>query len=137
VTAQWRLAAASGGGRWHDIRWLAGRGARQEATTMSPEALSPFFEMLMLISFGIAWPTAILKSIRSKSAKGKSPVFMVYIWFGYLFGVIAHLVTNTINYPLFFYLLNMAMVLTDFGLYWRNRRYDQLAELKAVEKTGD
>jgi hypothetical protein len=103
---------------------------------MSPDDLRPFFEMLMVVSFGIAWPTSIFKSLRSKTAKGKSPVFMIYIWLGYAFGICAHLVVGEINYPLVFYFINIAMVTADFCLYWRNRNYDRLAEQEGSGKDG-
>jgi hypothetical protein len=91
----------------------------------------------MLVSFGIAWPTSILKSLRSKTAKGKSLVFMVYVWLGYAFGICAHLVTGAINYPLVFYFINIVMVSIDFGLYWRNRGYDRVRESGDSERGNE
>ena len=37
------------------------------------------FEFLMLCCFGFSWPFSIAKSLRSKSAKGKSLGFMLLI----------------------------------------------------------
>ena len=34
--------------------------------------MSHMFEAMMVISFGISWPTSILKSYTSRTAKGKS-----------------------------------------------------------------
>ena len=42
------------------------------------------FEFLMLFCFGFSWPFSIMKSIRSKSTKGKSLMFMLLIIGGVL-----------------------------------------------------
>lgn len=41
----------------------------------------------MLICFGSSWPFAIYKSLQSKSAAGKSIVFLSLILAGYAFGI--------------------------------------------------
>lgn len=86
--------------------------------------LSLFFEALMVISFGISWPISIWKSIKSKTAKGKSLIFMVFILVGYLFGIIAKLLADQITYVFIFYVLNFLMVSCDILLYARNKKYD-------------
>ena len=35
------------------------------------------FEIIMLLCFGMSWPISVYKSIRSKSTKGKSAVFII------------------------------------------------------------
>ncbi|MCL1798234.1 MAG: hypothetical protein FWG23_00600 [Eggerthellaceae bacterium] len=84
-----------------------------------------FFEALMIISFGIAWPTSILKSIRSKTSKGKSLLFMVVVFFGYAFGISSKLIGHNISYVLIFYVINLCMVGTDIVLFFINRRNDE------------
>ena len=37
--------------------------------------MAQVFEMLMLILFGLSWPFNIAKSLRSRTAKGKSIYF--------------------------------------------------------------
>ena len=44
------------------------------------------FEAIMLICFGISWPFNIAKSLRSRTAKGKSLQFEICVVIGYLFG---------------------------------------------------
>jgi len=44
-----------------------------------------FFEAFMLICFGSAWPFAIAKSLQCLLVDGKSPLFLVIIFTGYLF----------------------------------------------------
>ena len=87
--------------------------------------MSQFFEALMVICFGISWPTSISKSIKSKTSKGKSLVFMLFILFGYAFGIISKLVADHITYVFIFYVINFFMVSIDIGLYFRNNRLDR------------
>jgi len=89
-----------------------------------------FFEMLMIISFGIAWPTSILKSIRSKTSKGKSLLFMIVIFCGYSFGISSKFVSGAITYVLIFYIINLCMVGTDIVLFFINRQRDINNDMK-------
>ena len=45
------------------------------------------FEFLMLCCFGFSWPFSIAKSLKSRSAKGKSLGFMLLVELGYVFGI--------------------------------------------------
>lgn len=85
-------------------------------------------ETLMIISFGISWPTSIHKSYTARSTKGKSLLFLCFIFIGYLFGIAAKLLTNSLNLAFWFYILNSVMVFTDICLYFRNRRIQQREE---------
>ncbi len=87
------------------------------------------FEAIMVVSFGLSWPVSINKSLKSKSTKGKSPVFLTFIFFGYLCGIISKLLASNITYVFTFYVINLLMVGIDLVLYFRNRRL----EIKAVE----
>jgi len=82
------------------------------------------FEFLMLCCFGASWPFAIMKSIRSKSAKGKSLGFMVLIELGYIFGII-HKVFFNYNWVIWAYVALFILVGIDIVLYFRNQRYDR------------
>ena len=46
------------------------------------------FEAGMLISFGAAWPLNIYKSIKTRSAVGKSVLFLIVVFIGYVCGII-------------------------------------------------
>lgn len=92
--------------------------------------MSQFFETLMVICFGISWPTSILKSYTAKTAKGKSPLFLSFIMVGYLCGIISKIAAYKITYVFIFYVINLLMVSIDFGLYFRNKKLD--ARSKAV-----
>lgn len=102
---------------------------------MNPELIATICETIMVICFGVSWPLAIYKSIKSKSAKGKSPYFTMAIITGYVAIIIGKIVVqefdgwlNVLKFVL--YIVNLLMVSTDLCLYYRNRRYD-LANEKA------
>lgn len=78
---------------------------------------------MMVISFGISWPLSIYKSIKSRSNKGKSLPFLLFILFGYACGVASKLISSNITYVLFFYVLNFVMVFIDLMLYFRNKSH--------------
>ena len=40
--------------------------------------MSEFLEALMVIAFGISWPMNIVKSVRARTAKGKSFLFLIF-----------------------------------------------------------
>ena len=79
------------------------------------------FETVMLLCFGAAWPLSIIKSIRSRSTKGKSIYFLFTILVGYTAGIL-HKVLYSYDYVIFLYILNFLMVLTDIILYFVNSR---------------
>ncbi len=89
-------------------------------------------EAVMVLSFGISWPASIIKSFRSRTAKGRSLFFLVMIWLGYMAGiawkVIEYRQTGVFKYPSYFYIMNLLMVSTDMVLYFRNRRLDNARE---------
>lgn len=92
--------------------------------------MGQFFEACMVICFGISWPVSIMKSVRSRTVKGKSLIFILFILAGYAFGIISKLVSGAITYVFIFYVLNFVMVSIDVGLYFRNRRLDKANEGK-------
>ncbi len=87
-----------------------------------------YYEAAMVICFGISWPVSIIKSLRSKTAKGKSFIFMLFVFIGYIFGISSKFAANKITYVLIFYIINLIMVGTDIILYFRNKRLDKLSE---------
>lgn len=75
------------------------------------------FEAIMLVMFGAAWPVNISKSLRTKSSKGKSPVFLILIEIGYISGMINKFLYSR-DIVLVLYMINFLMVLTDLVLYY-------------------
>ena len=94
--------------------------------------MKELFEAVMVVCFGISWPMSILKSLRSRTAKGKSLVFMLFIWVGYVFGLLGKLISHNITYVFIFYIINLVMVSTDIILYFRNRKLDKAADKSAA-----
>lgn len=86
------------------------------------------FEMMMLVCFGLSWPFNIAKSLRSRTAKGKSVLFEIMIIIGYFFGVAGKLIGGNITYVLAFYALDILLVSTDLILTFRNRKLDRERE---------
>ncbi len=84
------------------------------------------FEIIMLLSFGAAWPFSIYKSYKSRSTKGKSITFLFVIVVGYVAGILHKLFYDN-NMVIVFYCLNTAMVLIDIILYFRNKRLEKNA----------
>ena len=89
--------------------------------------MSQLFEAFMVISFGVSWPVSIVKSVKAKTSKGKSIIFLIFIDLGYIFGITSKFVSGTITYVLVFYIINTIMVTIDIILYIKNRRIDQKA----------
>ena len=79
------------------------------------------FEIGMLVCFGFAWPTAIHKSLKSKSIEGKSLLFIYVILSGYIFGII-HKLVFSLDFVLILYIVNLLLVFTDLMLYYRNKK---------------
>ncbi|MFA6807940.1 MAG: hypothetical protein WCR27_02985, partial [Eubacteriales bacterium] len=82
---------------------------------------------LMLLCFGAAWPLSIYTSIHSKTAKGKSLLFLIVLLIGYLCGIL-HKIYYSFDYVIILYILNLIMVAVDTILYFRNKKYDKLSE---------
>ena len=82
------------------------------------------FEFLMLCCFGFSWPFSIAKSLKSKSAKGKSLGFMLLVEVGYVFGII-HKVLYSYNWVIWAYVALFLLVGVDLALYFRNAALDR------------
>lgn len=96
--------------------------------------MAQIFETMMLICFGCSWPISVVKSYRSRTAKGKSVMFTYAIILGYICGILSKIAGDNINYVLALYVINLVMVSVDVVLYYRNKRIDRnqaLADRKA------
>ena len=78
-------------------------------------------EVLMIVCFGLACPINLYNSWKSRSTKGKNLLFMSFIVLAYIFGILNKLLVS-VDGAVYFYLLNEAMVLADYLLYFVNRR---------------
>ena len=91
-------------------------------------------EIIMIVSFGASWPVNLIKSYKARTTKGKSLLFLLLIFFGYIAGIAAKLVNEAYMaeiadkwYVLFFYVLNFLMVGADVVMYIRNYKLDKQA----------
>jgi hypothetical protein len=87
------------------------------------------FEFLMLCCFGFSWPFSIAKSLKSRSAKGKSLGFMLLVEVGYVFGII-HKVLYSYNWVIWAYVSLFLLVGVDIVLYFRNAALDRRRDAK-------
>ena len=87
--------------------------------------MQSFFEVLMLICFGLSWPISVYKSFISGSCKGKSCAFTVAILIGYIAGIAGKIAGQMINYVFILYIINIIMVSADLVLYFINRKREK------------
>ena len=92
--------------------------------------MAQVFETIMLVCFGISWPFNIAKSLRSRTARGKSLQFELCVAVGYVFGIAGKFVAGNVTYVVAVYVLDLVMVCTDLALTWRNYNLDRLAAEK-------
>ena len=93
--------------------------------------IDSIFEILMLLCFATAWPFSIIKQLRTMRTEGKSILFSYIVLAGYLFGFINKIVMDEINYVIYFYILDFALVLFDIILYYRYRPKDNVMPITA------
>ena len=87
--------------------------------------MGPIFETIMLVCFGFSWPMNLIKAYNAKTAKGTSLPFILLIIIGYVAGITAKIVTGQTNYVLAAYVLNLAIVLLNLVIYFRNSTLDK------------
>ena len=103
---------------------------------MDLHVLTDLFEALTIFCFGLSWPISIRQSYVSRTAKGKSLFFEVFLLIGYAFGIARKIIqlaamgsTGFIFYlSFFFYVLNFTEISVDVGLYFRNVKLDRARE---------
>jgi len=102
---------------------------------MTPESIATLLETLMIICFGLSWPLSVYKSWKSRTAKGKSLQFELFIWVGYIFGITKNILlfaNGKTGWVFFlgwiFYVINFCFISMDIALYFRNTKLDKAAE---------
>ncbi len=103
---------------------------------MNLAMITDLFEALTIFCFGLSWPISIRKSLVSKTAKGKSLFFEIFLLIGYAFGIARKIIQVTamdssgfIFYlSFFFYVLNFIEISIDVALYFRNVKLDRARE---------
>lgn len=100
------------------------------------ENITDLLEALTILCFGLSWPISIRKSLISRTAKGKSLFFEVFLILGYACGIVRKIIQATaldasgflFYLSFFFYILNFVMISIDIGLYFRNVNLDKARE---------
>ena len=97
-------------------------------------------EALTIFCFGLSWPISIRKSWTSRTAKGKSLFFEIFLLVGYIFGIVRKVIlfANAVSagqsegflfyLSWFFYVLNFIEISIDVALYFRNVKLDKERE---------
>ena len=87
-----------------------------------PNMVTMLLEATMLVCFGVAWPLANLRMIRSRHVEGKGMVFTMMILCGYVAGALAKLALATTGHALpavfWLYVLNTVSVGLNLVLQW-------------------
>ena len=102
------------------------------------ETLALVLETAMIALFGFSWPNNIMTTLKNKSTKGKSLLFLVLIDTGYVAGITSKFITLAAGgdkpwifyFGLAVYILNFIMVSTDMILYF----YFKSKETKELKK---
>ena len=87
--------------------------------------VAKILEATMLILFGFSWPFNLMKSIKSKSTKGKSLLFLILIDLGYVAGITSKFFSTTFNWAtdwwiFMIYVINFMFVTADLIMYFIN-----------------
>jgi hypothetical protein len=87
--------------------------------------LGQILEGGMIFCFGISWPFSIHRTWKAKKVEGKSLVFLIVVFVGYLFGMASKFAKAAGGQPLetitLFYGINSMLVAIDLALYLRCR----------------
>lgn len=90
--------------------------------------MADVLEIIMLICFGLSWPTSLYKNIKLKSAKAMSLKFTLMIFSGYIAGISAKIISHNFSYAFWVYILNIAFVAGNIAVYFINKQYDNSCE---------
>lgn len=99
--------------------------------------MSELLEITMILLFGCSWPLNVIKSYKARTAKGKSILFLLFIFVGYISGIASKFTNEAYMasfadkwYVLVFYFINITMVSIDMALYFRNLHLDRKNAVK-------
>ena len=90
--------------------------------------MSSIFETIMLVCFGLSWPINVVKAYNARTAKATSLPFILLILVGYIAGITAKIVSGQTNYVFVVYLINLAIVMLNILVYFRNVAIDNTAK---------
>ncbi len=94
--------------------------------------MSTILEAVMMICFGFSWPMNLVKNYQSRTAKSMSLPFILLLIAGYTAGIIAKVMLGQLNWVLVIYLINLAMILANLCVYFRNKNLDRQGMMPAA-----
>lgn len=105
------------------------------------DILIDVFEAITIFCFGLSWPISIAKSYKSRTAKGKSVFFEIFLLIGYAFGIARKAIQFTTGASgwvfilgSIFYVLNFIEISIDIALYFRNTKLDKERDAELLNK---
>ena len=98
--------------------------------------IAKILEATMIVLFGISWPFNLAKSIRSKTTKGKSLLFLVLIDLGYLAGITSKFFSESFVWKtdwwiFVIYSINFTLVTLDLIVYFVNKSHENKSHILA------
>ena len=97
---------------------------------MDLQLLADILDATMIVGFGISWPLSVYKAVKSKTAKGTSLLFLLFIECGYVAGITSKIVNPSFNWAtrwwvFVFYVFNLTMVTINIVVYFINKNRDK------------
>ncbi len=96
---------------------------------MSP---ADYFEIAMILAFGISWPINLYKAWKARTTRGTSILFLSLIFLGYIAGIISKFCNQDYMsnfgqrwYVLVVYFLNLIVVGANIVVYFMNWKIDR------------
>lgn len=89
------------------------------------QMMGQILEAVMLICFGLSWPLNAYKNFKARTAAGTSWQFIALITLGYVAGIAAKFCSNTINWVLIVYFINVVCIGINWAVYFRNVKLDK------------
>ena len=111
------------------------------------ETLATVFEIVMVLCFGASWTFNIIRAYKARTTKGTSLQFTVLIGIGYVGGILSKIFAwidktkQGLSYwdglkvlAFVFYIINLCMILTAVGIYFRNKKLDAKRAAEAASE---
>lgn len=94
--------------------------------------MAELLEAAMLVCFGLSWPMNAWKSLKAGTAAGSSWQFLLLITMGYVAGIAAKFISDSITWVLAVYFINLACLGVNWVVYFRNCKLDAARENAAA-----